>query len=147
MSRERVLLGILGLDQHEAGAVAVSALLRDAGMEVVYAGCFQTPATLVRAAIHEDVDVLGISCHSWEYLHYLPELMERLRAEAPDVAVVAGGSVLTEGDERTLAELGVAATFGPAADAATIVASLRALAARRREPDRPHPPPPSEATP
>jgi len=144
MSRERVLIGILGLDQHEAGAVAVSALLRDAGMEVVYVGCFQTPESLVRAAIQEDVDVLGISCHSWEYQQYVPELMERLRAEGADVAVVAGGSVLTAGDARALAELGVAATFGPATAPATIVESLRALAARRHARDSLYPPPPSE---
>lgn len=133
MSRPRVLIGILGLDQHEVGAIAVARLLRDAGMEVIYVGGFQTPDSLVRSSIQEDVDVLGLSCHSWEYLHYLPELMERLRREAPGVAVVVGGSVLTPGDVRDLKRQGVAAVFGAGAAAADIVASLRSLGARREE--------------
>ena len=47
MHRIRVLIGILGLDQHEVGAVAVSRMLRDAGMEVIYAGRFNMPAMIV----------------------------------------------------------------------------------------------------
>ncbi|HUJ74288.1 MAG TPA: cobalamin-dependent protein [bacterium] len=128
MSRIRVLIGMLGLDQHEGGAVAVSALLRDAGMEVIYAGCFQTPDTLVRAALQEDADVIGLSCHSWEYLHYVPQLMARLREQEMEVPVVVGGSVLTPDDERALAELGVAATFGAGAPATAIIERIRALA-------------------
>ncbi len=133
MSRTRVVIGILGLDQHEVGAIAVARMLRDAGMEVIYVGCFQTPDTLARSIIQEDADVLGISCHSWDYLHYLPELMARLRAEGADTAVVVGGSVLTSGDARTLAELGVAATFGPGAVPADIIATISALGARRAD--------------
>ena len=64
----RILLSLLGLDQHEAGAFAVARLLRDAGMEVVYLGRFGTPDRIVRAALEEGVDVIGLSCHSWEYL-------------------------------------------------------------------------------
>lgn len=64
----RILLSLLGLDQHEAGAFAVARLLRDAGMEVVYLGRFVTPDRIVRAALEEGVDVIGLSCHSWEYL-------------------------------------------------------------------------------
>lgn len=131
MPQPRVLIGILGLDQHEVGAIAVAAMLRDAGMEVIYVGCFQTPETLVRTGIQEDADVLGISCHSWEYLHYLPEVMARLRAQAADVPVVVGGSVLTAGDARALADMGVAATFGPGTAPTDIIATLRALGAQR----------------
>jgi len=133
MSRTRVIIGMLGLDQHEAGAIAVARMLRDAGMEVIYVGCFQTPDTLTRSIVQEDADVLGISCHSWEYLHYLPELMARLRAEAVDTAVVVGGSVLTSADARTLAALGVAATFGSGAAPADIIATIGALGARRAD--------------
>jgi methylmalonyl-CoA mutase C-terminal domain/subunit len=127
----RILIGILGLDQHEVGAIAVARMLRDAGMEVIYAGRFQTPETLVRSSIQEDVDVLGISCHSWEYLHFLPELMTRLRAEGADPAVVVGGSVLTAGDARALKKLGVAATFGAGSTPPDMIATIRDLSAHR----------------
>ena len=64
MSAIRVLVGVLGMDQHEVGAVAIAKTLRDEGMEVIYTGCFNTPETIVRTAIEEDADVIGIpSCH------------------------------------------------------------------------------------
>jgi len=91
----RVLLGLLGMDQHEVGAVAVARLLRDAGMEVVYLGRFNLPPEIARAAADEGVDVIGLSCHSWEYLHYVDELLARLREEWIAPPVVLGGSVIT----------------------------------------------------
>ena len=123
----KVLLGLLGMDQHEVGAVSVARTLRDAGMEVVYVGRFNLPADIVEAAVQEGVDVIGLSCHSWEYLHYLDELMEGIRERGLSVPVVLGGSVLTPGDARRVREKGVAATFGPGADPDDIVATVRRL--------------------
>ena len=80
-ARLRVLVTVLGLDQHEAGPLAVTRLLRDAGAEVIYAGRFQIPQTIATAAVQEDVDVVGVSAHS-EVLHYA-ELAERLGAADP----------------------------------------------------------------
>lgn len=60
-ARLRVLVTVLGLDQHEAGPLAVTRLLRDAGSEVIYAGRFQIPETIATAAVQEDVDVVGVS--------------------------------------------------------------------------------------
>jgi len=129
----RVLLGLLGMDQHEVGAVAVARLLRDAGMEVVYLGRFNLPPEIARAAADEGVDVIGLSCHSWEYLHYVDELLARLREERIAAPVVLGGSVITPDDAGAMAEKGVAASFGPGADPAQIVATIRRLAGREGE--------------
>jgi methylmalonyl-CoA mutase C-terminal domain/subunit len=123
----RVWIGTLGLDQHEVGATAVARLLRDAGMEVIYAGRFNLPPGIVKAAVEEDVDVIGLSCHSWEYLEYIDELMQLLRERDLNVPVVAGGSVITAGDERVLREKGVAAVFGPTAPVEDIPAAIRRL--------------------
>jgi len=57
----RVLVAKVGLDGHDRGIKVVARLLRDAGMEVVYTGLFQTPETVAVAAIQEDVDVVGLS--------------------------------------------------------------------------------------
>ena len=124
----RVLLGILGLDQHEVGAIAVARALRDAGMEVIYLGRFNLPPDIVRAAHEEGVDVIGLSCHSWEYLHYLDALFEHLRERKLEVPVVVGGSVVTPEDAREIQAKGVAAAFGPTADTAEIVATVERLA-------------------
>jgi methylmalonyl-CoA mutase C-terminal domain/subunit len=124
----RILLAILGLDQHEAGAFAVARLLRDAGMEVIYLGRFGTPEIVVDSALEEGVDVIGLSCHSWEYRYYLDELFERLNGRDLDIPVVVGGSVLSQDDKNEIQAKGVAATFGPGADADEIVERIRSLA-------------------
>ena len=54
MTPIRVLVGVLGMDQHEVGAVGIAKMLRDQGMEVIYTGCFNTPETIVQTAIEED---------------------------------------------------------------------------------------------
>lgn len=119
----------MGLDAHEVGALAVAGMLRDAGMEVLYAGRFNTPATIARTAVQEDVDVVGLSVHSWEFVPLLPELMARLRDERPGTPVVVGGSILTRADVEWLAGQGVAASFGPGTTREVMVARIRELAA------------------
>lgn len=103
----RVLISVLGLDQHEAGALAVTRILRDAGAEVIYAGRFNLPTAIAAAATQEDVDVVGISCHSWEFLYYAGELVELLRGSDPPIPVLLGGAVMTDADRREVLGLGV----------------------------------------
>jgi methylmalonyl-CoA mutase cobalamin-binding domain/chain len=79
MRRGKVLIAILGLDQHEVGAMTSARAVRDAGLEVVYNGRFNLPPALVQSALEEDVDVIGLSAHSWDYLCYLDEILDRLR--------------------------------------------------------------------
>jgi methylmalonyl-CoA mutase cobalamin-binding domain/chain len=64
------LIGTLGLDQHEVGAMAVAQLLTRHGFEVIYLGRFNTPAKLAAVAQEEDADVVG----------KLDELVARARA-------------------------------------------------------------------
>jgi methylmalonyl-CoA mutase C-terminal domain/subunit len=131
MDTVRVLIGILGLDQHEVGAIGVSRMLRDAGMEVVYTGRFNLPRMIVQTSIQEDVDVIGLSCHSWEYLYYIPELISLLNEKAAEIPVVVGGSVITPGDRQKLKTMGVAASFGPSSLDDEIIETIRALAAEK----------------
>lgn len=128
----KILLAILGMDQHEVGALAVAHILRDAGMEVVYGGRFNLPPEIVRMAADEDVDVIGLSCHSWEYLYFVPELLSLLREADAAIPVVLGGSVITAEDERQMLAQGVRAAFGPTATPEHIVTTVRAIAREGR---------------
>jgi methylmalonyl-CoA mutase C-terminal domain/subunit len=56
----KVLLSKLGLDVHNRGIITVAKELRDAGMEVIYIGN-ALPKEIIRVAIQEDVDVVGVS--------------------------------------------------------------------------------------
>ncbi len=128
MKRIKVFIGILGMDQHELGAIAVAQMLRDAGMEVIYGGRFNVPASVVKTCIEEDLDVIGLSCHSWEYLHYLPDMFARMKSEQIEVPIIVGGSVITPGDRERLLEMGVAAAFPSGARNEEIIETVRKLA-------------------
>lgn len=127
MSSIRVVVGVLGMDQHELGAVGIAKMLRDNGMEVIYTGCFNTPETIVQTAIEEDADVIGISSHSWEYLYYMPELLALLEQKNLDIPVILGGSVITEEDARAMRDRGVAAVFGSGSVVTDMVDTVRRL--------------------
>ncbi|MGR9089799.1 MAG: cobalamin B12-binding domain-containing protein [Gammaproteobacteria bacterium] len=127
MSSIRVLVGVLGMDQHELGAIGIAKMLRDDGMEVIYTGCFNTPGTIVQTAIEEDADVIGISSHSWEYLYYMPELLALLEQNGLDIPVILGGSVITDEDAKTMLAKGVAAVFGSGAVVSDMVDTVRRL--------------------
>jgi methylmalonyl-CoA mutase, C-terminal domain len=133
MSRESVAIAIMGIDQHENGAVAIARVLREAQMRVAYYGKFQTPASVAERAINEEVDVVGISCHSWEYLALVPALIDELRDRGSDIPVVIGGSVITPEDEQNMREAGVAAVFATAMDGEKVIENVRALSVQRRK--------------
>jgi methylmalonyl-CoA mutase, C-terminal domain len=133
VGRIRVLVTVLGLDQHEAGALAVARLLRDAGAEVVYTGRFNDSERIAAIATEEDVDVVGISCHSWEFLHYAEGLATLLHAEDPPIPVVVGGSIITPADRDEVLAKGIDAAVLPTAPSAEVIETVLALAARRHE--------------
>lgn len=126
----RVLVAKVGLDGHDRGVNVITRLLRDAGMEVIYTGLFQTPESVARAAVDEDVDVVGLSILSGAHLTLAPLVVGALRQLGCDVPVVVGGIVPDE-DLEALEHCGVAATFGPGSSLETIVATLERLATAR----------------
>ncbi len=74
----RVLVGKVGLDGHDRGAMVVASAFRDAGFEVIYTGLHQTPEMVVNAAIQEDVDVVALSILSGAHMTLLPRIKELL---------------------------------------------------------------------
>ena len=124
----RVLVAKVGLDGHDRGIKVVARLLRDAGMEVVYTGLFQTPETVASAAIQEDVDVVGLSMLSGAHLTLAPLVVRALRESGSDIPVVVGG-IVPNNDIEDLRAAGVAAVFGPGASAKDIVSIITALVA------------------
>ncbi len=111
--RIRVLLAKPGLDGHDRGAKVVARALRDAGMEVIYTGIRQTPEMIARAAIQEDVDVVGLSILSGAHLELFPAIVEELRKKGRgDVLIIAGG-IIPEDDLPALQQMGIKRVFGP----------------------------------
>ena len=101
-------------------------------MEVVYAGIFSLPSMIAKTSIEEDVDVIGLSCHSWEYVYYIPELLELIKENKIEIPIVVGGSVITPGDVEKLVEMGVAAAFGPSSSNNEIIETIKRLVPERK---------------
>lgn len=119
--KPRILIAKPGLDGHDRGAKVVARALRDAGMEVIYTGLRQTPEMVVEAALHEDVDAVGLSILSGAHM----ALMERIMAlmaenEITDIPVFLGG-IIPDADVPRMKELGVAGIFGPGANMDEII--------------------------
>jgi methylmalonyl-CoA mutase C-terminal domain/subunit len=93
----KVLVTKVGLDGHDRGAKVVSSLLKEAGMEVIYLGMFQRPESIIKAAIDEDVDVIGLSYLSGEHLIFTPKIVEEMKKNClDDVLLIAGGTFPAE---------------------------------------------------
>ena len=107
--------------------------LRDAGMEVIYTGLFQTPPATVYSALQEDVDVLGVSVLSAAHMSIMPEVI-RLRNEAgiEDMPVIVGG-IIPEQDHQDLKKEGVAAVFNPGTPMSRIIEQITELAESRHQ--------------
>lgn len=101
----------MGLDSHYRGAIMVSRYLADRGMEVLYVGN-QLPEAIVRAAVQEDVDVVGVSSLSGNHLLMIPRLLAGLKDAGMEHVLVLVGGVIPLEDEEGLLAAGVARVFG-----------------------------------
>ena len=109
----KVLIAKPGLDGHDRGAKVVAKYLRDAGMEVVYTGLRQTPETIANTAIHEDVQLVGLSVLSGAHLQLCEKffgIYNKKRIIPPPVFI---GGIIPEEDISKLKKLGVKAVFLP----------------------------------
>ena len=131
--RYRIVVAKPGLDGHDRGAKVISRALRDAGFEVIYTGLHQTPEQVVRTAMQEDADAVGLSLLSGAHLTLVPRVMEGLRAEGLEDVIVVVGGIIPERDIEMLKSAGVSAVFTPGAHLPEIAAFLEeALDERER---------------
>lgn len=129
--KARILMAKAGLDGHDRGVKVVARALRDAGMEVIYTGLHQTPEQVVRAAVDEDVDAIGLSLLSGAHMTLFPRILDLLRQEDALEIVLFGGGTIPEDDVRTLKQMGVAELFTPGASTIDIVDWVRANVGRK----------------
>ncbi|KIM00534.1 B12 binding domain of Methylmalonyl-CoA mutase [Paramagnetospirillum magnetotacticum MS-1] len=116
----KVIISMIGLDGHTTGGEIVARVLRDAGFEVIYLGATQTPEMILKAAIQEDVDAIGISSHASNFnqIEYLVELLKDNGMS--DVPVICGGNI----PKHVAAHLkgnGIAEVFPPGSSSAQII--------------------------
>lgn len=107
----KVLITKVGLDAHDRGARAVASRLRDAGIEVVYLGTFQTPERIVKAALEENVDVIGLSYLGGEQLTHTPKVIELMKQNNLDDVLLLVGGIFPKEEIPMLKKMGVDEVF------------------------------------
>jgi methylmalonyl-CoA mutase C-terminal domain/subunit len=123
----RVLIAKVGCDIHERGALTLLRALRDAGMEVIYTGRYQTPGGVADAAVAEDVDVIALSDHTGSLPIIAAQVIGELkRLEAADIPIIAGG-LLAPGDVKALEDMGVTGNYGPGTPIEVIIDHIHGL--------------------
>jgi len=125
--KKRILLGKMGLDAHDNGIVIVAKWLLDAGFEVVYAGLYNSPESLVQTSIQEGVDAIGCSFLGGEHLFYTRRLTDLMREKHIHKMRLILGGVIPPEDVNELKRLGVACIFTPGTLRDTIIEALNNL--------------------
>ena len=126
----RVLIAKPGLDGHDKGAKIVAKGLKDAGMEVIYTGIRQTVDAIVRAAIQESADVIGLSILSGTHLSLCEELMDKMRKEKLQDTLVLVGGIIPKKDVGRLKEMGIAEVFRPSSTLSQISQFIQSSVSR-----------------
>jgi len=124
----KILVGKPGLDGHDRGAKVIALALRDAGMEVIYTGLHQTIEQIVRTAVQEAVDVIGLSIMSGAHLPICNNLQEMMEAEGIHDIPVAVGGVIPKQDIPKLNEMGIKGVFPGGTTFVDIIAGIQDLA-------------------
>ena len=107
----RLVIGKIGFDAHDRAVAVLSRVFRDAGMEVIFLGKFQTAEMVVRTAIEEDCDVIALSDHCGVMRLIARDVMTELKKQgAHDICVVAGG-IIPEEDIPEIESYGVTGSF------------------------------------
>jgi len=119
------------MDGHDRGVKVVARILRDSGFEVIYTGLYQTPESIVNAAIQEDVDAIGLSVLSAAHKHLFGETARLMREQALDDVVLFGGGIIPPKDVQWLEQQGVRRVFLPGASGPEIVDFMRQAVAKR----------------
>ncbi len=133
--RPRLMVVKMGQDGHDRGAKVIATAFADLGFDVDIGPLFQTPAEAARAAIENDVHVIGVSSQAAGHKTLVPQLIEELASQGGSEVLVVVGGVIPAQDYDFLKKAGVAAIYGPGtnipAAAAEILSILRQRGQKR----------------
>lgn len=125
--RIKAIISKIGLDSHERGSRLVASALRDAGMEVVYMGSFQTPESIINTAVQEDADIIGLSCHSGEHLTLVPVMINLMHDKHIENIPVIVGGVIPKDNIPDLLKIGIKRVFGYGTTMEEVVSFVKEL--------------------
>jgi methylmalonyl-CoA mutase C-terminal domain/subunit len=107
--KSRILLGRLG-EGYKESLLNLAKAFGDAGFEVIFTE-LQDPESIVRAAIQESVDHIGITTLPGTDLHAFEEMRRILAREGVGDMIITAGGFLDDGEIRRIKEMGVIEFF------------------------------------
>jgi methylmalonyl-CoA mutase C-terminal domain/subunit len=131
--KTRILLSKLGVDVHNRGVITVANELKDAGMEVVYIGN-ALPEQIVKAAVQEDADAVGVSSLGGAHITLGSEVIKAAEREGlkERIAFFIGG-VMAPRDVVDLKQMGFDGVFTPGATREEILSGVKqGLASKKK---------------
>ncbi len=128
--RIKVIIAKPGLDGHDRGAKVLARSLMERGFDVIYTGIRQTPEDIVRAAVEEDADVIGLSVLSGAHMYHFRRVASLMRRNKIDDVLLIGGGIIPESDKEKLAKIGVSAVFGPGSSIDEIASFIKSRCRR-----------------
>ena len=130
--RIRILVAKPGLDGHDRGALILCRALRDAGMEVIYAGLLASPEQVAQMAIDEDVDVVALSLLNGAHMTAFAKVARALKEKRAADILLVGGGIIPEEDKPKLEKLGITGNFGPGTSLKTIIDNIEERVKKER---------------
>jgi methylmalonyl-CoA mutase len=100
-------------DGHDSAIITVNLELVRHGVEVVYLGYHRSVRDIVRAAIQEDVQAVGLSSYNGGHIEFFDEVLAGLRrCRGKDIELFGGGGgTITTDDARLMKRRGVHEIF------------------------------------
>ncbi|MCS7281156.1 MAG: cobalamin B12-binding domain-containing protein [Desulfobacterota bacterium] len=133
MTKKRIILAKLGLDGHTNGIKIVASWLMEAGFEVIYMGLYNTPEKVVKAAIEEDADIIGLSFLEGSHIYYAERVIEVMKSYGIEGKKLVFGGVIPPDDVERLKEIGVTEVFLPGTPREIIISKLESMIGERDE--------------
>jgi methylmalonyl-CoA mutase C-terminal domain/subunit len=99
--------------------------LRDAGVEVIYAGLLASPEEVAQMAIDEDVDLVAMSLLNGAHMTAFPRVAKTLRNKNAGDILLVGGGIIPEEDKPRLEKMGITGNFGPGTSLKTIISHVQ----------------------
>jgi methylmalonyl-CoA mutase C-terminal domain/subunit len=128
VNSKRILLGKIGLDGHDRGALIVAEFLRTSGFEIIYTGLHKTASELIKIAVQEDTSIVGISILSGSHVVLIEQVFLEARKQGVNELVLFLGGVIPESDHKALIDLGVARIFSARDELVAITNWLESIA-------------------
>ena len=127
VSNRKIRVLIAGLGDNNNGSRRTNELtefLRDAGMDIISADESETPENIAAAAVHDDVDVVGLSMNG-VHNTTCQRVVALLRANRMDDCLVVACDTAPDHETQRLERQGVSKAFPLGAPPSTVIDYLQ----------------------